>query len=354
MKWTNEKIDSLKRHILAGLSRNDISHAMGLNFNQVSDAIARFDLKIAHEQYRKIDIPSAINKVISVIKEIDIEKLPSIKMPKVDKGSGDEEEAILMLSDWQLGHKTISFNLDVAKKRVEKLIIGVFKIIALHRNSYPINKINIFLEGDNIQSEDTQWKVDLSELEMILIDQIFKGAVPLLSWVIDECAKNFEEVNVWCVRGNHGRGVKGSSEKSNFDDIIYFVLQERFSNNTRIKFHIAREFYQVAMIKGHSFLMAHGDQVRGGSYGIPLYALLQRMLRWGTSMPIKWEYLCVGHWHTFGNVEQNGQELFVNGTLVSDDEFVRKTYGWNSSTSQILVGVHHSRGVTWRYKLNLL
>jgi hypothetical protein len=183
--------------------------------------------------------------------------------------------------------------------------------------------------------------------------QVYGGAVPMLIWAIGELARFFEEVYVYPVRGNHGKGEKWNSNQANWDDVVYHTLAIKFSENTRIKFILTDQYYQIVDILGTKFLIVHGDQVRGGSYGIPLYALLTRMLRWGTSFEEKWDVLSVAHWHCYSHLEQNGQELIVNGTLVSDDEFVRRTYGWNSSTLQVMFGVHPRKGITWEYRIKL-
>jgi hypothetical protein len=297
--------------------------------------------------------PEIITEVLSQLDNKKAKPFKPIHQLKIKHVVGDEEVAVLKLSDWQLGHKTISFNYEVAEKRVHFLAEKVLKIISLHRKAYPIKKLHIWLEGDFIQN-DKFYFVDQAELESVLIDQIYEHAVPLLGWFISEMAKNFNQVIVSCVRGNHGRGERGSSEKNNWDDVIYRTLQYKFENCPNVTIDVAREFYKLVKIFKWNYLIVHGDQVKGGSYGIPLYALLQRMLRWATSMPFHWDVLSVAHWHCFGHIEQNHQELFVNGTLVSDDEFVRKNYGWDSSTSQILFGVHKHRKVTWTYKVNLL
>jgi len=318
-------------------------------------------LNLRAKEKKENKMTTKIMEVSDYVQEV-LEQLPNYIKPlspvrmynvRQGKGKGDEEQVVQLLSDWQLGHKTVSFNSEVAKQRVQKLLSGTMKIVDLHRSVYPINTINLFLLGDFIQNEKVGYLVDLSELENILIDQVFQQAVPLLINYISNISEYFQRVNVYCVRGNHGRGEKGSSEKTNWDDVIYRTLEIRFQNDERVHFEIAREFYQIVKIWNWKFLLAHGDQVRGGSYGIPLYALLQRMLRWATSMPFRWDALCVGHWHNFAYLEQNQQFLIVNGTLVSDDEYIRKSYGWNASTSQTLFSVHPKQGITWLYRINL-
>jgi len=302
---------------------------------------------------KKISVDEFVGSVLEKIEDTGISVLKPVKAKRIKQGGGDEEEVIQVLSDWQLGHKTISFNYKIAQERIQQLLKATVNISNLHRRAYPLKKIHIFLLGDFVQSEKVGYLVDLSELESILIDQVYGHAVPLLADYLKEISRHFEQVNVYCVRGNHGRGEKGSSEKTNWDDVIYHTLKIKFSENDRININVAKEFYQIVDILGWKFLLAHGDQVRGGSYGIPLYALLQRMLRWATSMPFKWDFLVVGHWHNFAYLCQNNQYLIVNGTLVSDDEYVRKSYGWNASTSQILCSVHKKQGLTWTYNLKL-
>jgi len=300
----------------------------------------------------KSSIQNYAETILKKANQRTIKKMTKIPFPEISTLVGEEEELTVILSDWQLGHKTRSFNLGVAKTRVEELCHSIATITEIQRKDHPVKNINVFLEGDFVQNEAVGYLVDLSELEAILIDQVFGYAVPYLAQTIEFLGKNFENVNVWSCRGNHGRGDRQNSEKTNWDDVIYRSLDLMFKNTKRIKFNLTQDFYNIATIMGWNYLLAHGDQVRGGSYGIPLYALLQRMLRWATSLPEKWDVLCCGHWHNFAYLEQNNQFLIVNGTLVSDDDYVRKQYGWNCSTSQVIFGVHKNRPITSLYRID--
>lgn len=324
------------------------------NKNTDTNFLKRFVKEVWKMGNQRVNQREWLEDILSKISTKEIRALPEITMsPLKQREKGDEEEVVLLLSDWQLGCKTISFNSDIAKKRINAILKGVLKIVNLHRKAYPVKKINLFILGDMIQNEKVGYLIDLSELERILIEQVFDIAVPMLLTIITTLTKYFEEVKVYCVRGNHGRGEIGSSEKTNWDDVIYKVVSLSLRENRRVKFKIAREFYQIVDVLDNKFLLIHGDQVRGGSYNIPLYALLQRMLRWETSMPEKWDVICCGHWHHFAEVEQNKKRLICNGTLVSDDEYSRKNWGWSPSTGQKLFGVHPRKGVTWSYHIEV-
>lgn len=332
--------------------------AMALNLPNIisNKQCKRNDYKkeVAAMKKKQVTFDTGIKAILENVNDKNVAILPPVKVKIIGNGRGDEEEVVMLLSDWQLGHKTDTFNFEVAKQRVHKIVTAAIKIVNIYRKAYPIRKIHLFCLGDFIQSDKVGYLVDQSELEGITMTQVFGQAVPLLSWTIQELLKNFDDVYVHCTRGNHGRGEKGTSDMNNWDDVIYKVVETKFSENERVHFTIAEKFYQIVNVRGTKFLLTHGDQVKGGSYGIPLYALLARMLRWATSIPEHWDVLCVGHWHCFGDVDQNSQELIVNGTLVSDDEYVRKAFGWNGSTKQVFFSVHDKQGITWLRKLNPL
>ncbi|NMB92266.1 MAG: hypothetical protein GYA31_01395 [Parcubacteria group bacterium] len=357
-KWTPEEEMKLRELVKTNLTAQQIGHILKRSTNAVRRKIRRLKLKAAHKGLLDIKptFSEAVEEIIKKIRLVPLETMETIKAPEIPAGAGDEEQAILHLTDIHVGRKTDTFNALIAKIRMVYLINKTLKIVSLHRIAGPIKVLNVFITGDIINSEDVGYRVDLSELEMILRDQVFgkQGAVALLTWVLKVFLENFEQVNVYCVRGNHGRGPKGTSERTNWDDVVYYTLQVKFEDNPRIKFNIADSFYQIVKIYNKKFLLAHGDQIRGGTYGIPLYGLLQRMLRWATSMPEMWDYFFCGHWHVVSEIEQNNQVLYVGGTFVSDDEYTLRQYGWNACTKQVLLFIHPRQGISARYKINLL
>ena len=110
----------------------------------------------------------------------------------------------------------------------------------------------------------------------------------------------------------------------------------------------------IVKIYNKKFLVVHGDQIRGGTYGLPLYGLLQRMLRWATSMSEHWDYLVCGHWHIIAEMEQNDQTLFVGGTFISDDDYTLRQYGWNACPKQWFLLIHPRQGISVRRTINLI
>jgi len=357
-KWSPEEEAKLRELVKTNLTATEIAHILKRSTTAIRRKAKRLKVKMNQKKTNELKptFSDVVEQILKRIKTIPMEIMEVIKAPEISAGTGDEEQAILHLTDIHIGRKTDTFNSLVARIRMVFLVKAVLKIVALHRVAGPIKVLNVFLTGDNINSEDSGYRVDLSEIEMIMRDQIYgkNGIVALLTWMFKVFLVNFEEIHVYCVRGNHGRGPKGSSEKTNWDDVVYYTLQVKFEDNPRIQFNIADSFYQIIQIYNKKFLLAHGDQIRGGTYGIPLYGLLQRMLRWATSMPESWDYFFCGHWHVVAEIEQNNQTLYVGGTFVSDDDYTLRQYGWNACTKQVLVLIHPRQGITARYKINLL
>jgi len=297
----------------------------------------------------------AMEIIHDLVKNGAIEASPLANMPKynIKQGIGDEEEMVLLFSDLQVGHKSPSTNLHILEKRMEALTQAVIKILTLQRHSIVIKKLNIFALGDMIQSEDIMTKVDLDSLEMVLMDQIFKGAIPMTEKLLLSLLPLFPDgIDVWCVPGNHGAISKMSAPTTNWDTIIFKILQAKTENYKSIRWHIEETlFYQQVKIQGHTFMLSHGDCIPR-YLNIPIYGVTQRAMRWQGSIG-EFEYMCLGHFHTPLRMDWNNTEIIINGCFMSEDQWVLKVIGMSTQPSQICFGTHPRKGISWFYKLKL-
>jgi hypothetical protein len=284
------------------------------------------------------------------VKAMEKFELPKIK---IKQGKGDEEEAVLLFSDLQIGHKSPSSNLTIVQYRMEDLARAVIKIVTLQRNSFPIKKLNIFMLGDMIQSEDITSKVDLDALEMVLMDQIFDGAVPLTEKFLLTILPYFPAgIDLWCVAGNHGSVTKLNAPSTNWDTLIYKILEAKTQNYKNIRWHIEEKlFYQMVPVMGKKFILAHGDCIPR-YLNIPIYGVTQRAMRWQGSIG-DFDYMCLGHFHTPLRMDWNNTEIIINGCFISEDQWVLKVIGMTTSPAQIMFGCHPRKGISWYYKLKL-
>lgn len=293
------------------------------------------------------------DRLVKAIGELNlkvVKEIPKPNFPTKENGA-DEEEFVLLLSDFQIGMRTKSYNFSIFKKRFKTLENNIIKVLNLHRRSHPVRKLNIFLMGDLVQNENILRFVDLDELEGVVKKQLFEIAIPSLTELLTSMLSAFESIEVWCVHGNHGNMGRLHSKQTNLDDVAYIFLKQIFRENKRIKFNLTDHFFNMATIKGWKFLLVHGDTIPM-HLTLPWYGITTRVMRWQNSIG-NFSYVCMGHFHSASMLDWNGKTIFVNGTFLTDDEWTLKKLGLNSSLCQLLLGVHEKNGVSFVRKIFL-
>ncbi len=302
---------------------------------------------------RTEDMLKEINRLL----DKGVQAIPSYKYEKIDfpAAQGDEETVVLVISDLQIGHRTPTTTMRIIANRADRLTRRFLKIVSLHRKAHPIKRCVVFLLGDLIQSEEIGFKVSLDEMEAVLMDQIFEGAIPILERMLLTLMPHFPDgIDVYTVSGNHGKIDRFHSESTNFDTIIYRFLKGRLRQQKGIKFYIeAAKFYQKVKIYRKVFLLVHGDQIPM-YMNLPWYGITTRAMRWKGSLEgVPFHYLVMGHFHVASSINWNDMRILVNGCFVSDDQWVLKKIGMSSSTVQLTFGVHPRQGITWMYQIKL-
>ena len=287
---------------------------------------------------------------------------PAVKKPvifKIKKGKHQEEIALLKFSDSHVGKKTVTYNPRVFIERLENLKKAIMKIITPLRTIREIKKLVIVFEGDIIDAESIYPGQAVDGISETILTQIFGTTVPELHNFLLFCLDNFEEVECHCVKGNHGKlnAAKWSSSKStNWDLVVYKVLEAVTKNQDRLKWNIIENDWKVIFkIFNHGFLACHGDMIK--SYmNLPFYGMIRQATRWQSAYSSKiWiEHFLFAHFHSaVAGIRFNQVNIYVNGPFVTDDEFAEEKLGVTSVPEQVLLGVHPKYGVTWRYILRL-
>ena len=287
------------------------------------------------------------------------EKEPVINLPKVKLNifkykkskRGDEEEAILHISDGHAGKITSSFNDEIYRLRMDNLFDGAMTIISLHRNIYPIRKLHILMTGDNVQGENQFQGSKIGEVSMGARDQTIKIAYPAMVKLIGSLAQEFEKIEIECVSGNHGHD-RLAPETSTEDLRLYDLLKVYFEGYKNIKINVYERFSAVVDINGFRSFVFHGDGIKSTG-GVPFFALDKKLKSWYMQYG-GFQYAFGGHFHKRHTDEISSKlEYFMCGSLVSDDDWAINKLGISSNPSQGLYGIHPRRGVTWRYAVQV-
>ena len=323
-------------------------------------------LRAESSKYRRIirqyeNEDDLTDKIVSVVRD-SIVSIPPIEIPELQiyEVSQQEEVAVLLFSDVHIGKQTTSYNHRVFIKRLEVLKKSMMSIVQAHRSIRPIKKLVIVMNGDIIDAESIYPAQAIDHISAKIIDQIFTIGLPKLTEFLLFCLANFEEVEVYCQKGNHGKlnASKWSSSKStNWDFVMYKSLEAATSGQPRIKWDInTRDWKSMFRIQGHGFLACHGDMIRM-YYSLPDYGMSRQALRWANAYrgKINLTHFLYSHFHSINTGKRfNNIVYYCNGSFVTDDPFAEENIGVASVPEQLFFFVHKKHGVTGRYPISLI
>lgn len=269
-----------------------------------------------------------------------------IKDFKIGKVTRDLEDIGIVFADWHLDKITETYNITIAKQRVEYLLDSVMDIINLHR---PIKRAFVFETGDMVQGENPFQGSKVGECSASAEDQIHEHAIPMQGRFLTSLAGGVESVHVFGVRGNHGKYSKEANPKTNWDSLFYKSLAMSLQNQPNISV-TPGGWYQLINIMGWRFFLAHFDQVVS-QQGVPLIALRRKLNEWYAAFG-GFHYAYGGHWHSGGHDQVNSMASFdICPPLVTGDDWALEKVGRVSKPIQLCFGIHPKYGRTWEYKL---
>jgi hypothetical protein len=273
-------------------------------------------------------------------------RVPPVPTPKIDKRKKDGEVAVLLLADWQVGKVTPTYNSEVAADRVKKLAEKVEKLVAIQREDHPVREAYVFLLGDFVEGDGNIFPGQSYLVDSSLYSQIFSTA-EMLAGLIRKLAANFEKVHVVGVIGNHGRlGRYGeSAPESNADAIAYRTAAMLVRDEKRITWKETytkgeRHWHEYVEVLGRKWLLFHGDQLKGGSFGFPWYSLAKRLGGWSLALDGgKPDYAAFGHWHTPVRVVAADGRItaFGAGSIESSNTYAQEWVAASGEPAQWLI-----------------
>lgn len=284
-----------------------------------------------------------------------------VVVPPRDKRKDDPETALVVVSDWQLGKKTPTYSTEVCAKRVQKQAQVVRRLTEIQRADRPIKRAVVTLLGDLVEGEmifpGQEHRIDASLFRQVMLD-----GPEILGSFLRDLLGTFDEVSVEEVIGNHGalggRGRKNYHPESNADAMLYEATRKMLGKEPRLKWagnYVPgeRAWHRILTIGQHNFFLFHGDQMRGGGFaGLPYYGFARAINNWGGGV-IKepFRYAIAGHWHQLASMPINDRILWINGSLESDNEWLREELKAQAPPGQWLLFVHDRRGVTVEHRI---
>lgn len=393
--WTKEELNKLIQMKASGKTNKEIAKKLGrseqsiskkyreTNWSELNDEISqevesdevltddelfketlinKSMAKVENDKYKKIMMADIIaDKMVKAVKALPEVKKTSFSKSVVGKKK-DEEQMALMLSDLHIGAEysksetggIAEYSVQIARQRMKNLKHALVDIHELHSKLYDIKTLNIFSLGDLVagMNQVGAWSATGISNAYPIVDQTIISVQ-----VIQDCIYNwcqiFDNINVYCCYGNHGRVSKSGEQKNhcNWDYVAHKMLQARFKGNKKVKFSIPQTWYQRVEIEGHSFLMTHGDFVRGAG-GSPVNGLRTFQQKMTGILGKPSNYVCCGHFHNTAQLRTNSGTALVNGSVCGSDIY-SLSMQLHSPASQTLFGISKKRGMTYKYNLDL-
>jgi hypothetical protein len=189
------------------------------------------------------------------------------------------------------------------------------------------------------------------------VDSLLEGQVLLGRFLLD-IARNFDEVEVYGVVGNHGRLSKNKKYKkryANFDYVLYNQLAMMLAAQENIKFSFPKSFFDIVEIEGHSYLILHGDDIRSWNQ-IPWYGIDRAIRRFREILLAgdrDFESVILAHFHNDAEMEMPRGEKVINGSAIGTTDFSLGSLFTGNRPHQRIFSVHKKHGSTWRYPIRL-
>lgn len=284
--------------------------------------------------------------------------------PVLDKSTKVAEVCVPLVSDLQLAKKTIDYNTSVAEERMYAYAKKIVNLAEVQRSDHPVPKCHVMCLGDQIEGIDVfpgqAWLVDAGLYRQICVDgpRIFTGFFRYL-------LEHFEIVEVDWVIGNHGRiGRKGVFDpEANGDRMLGQFVKTAMSNEPRFIMRVPdghgdRNWYTIAQEGSWKAFLFHGDQIRGHS-GVPWYGFAKSISGWASGgLPYpdnEFKTALCGHFHQACRIPINTKEVYINGSLESQNQYASEQLKSMADPQQWTLFVSPEKGrVTASYLVDLI
>lgn len=274
-----------------------------------------------------------------------------IKPGPKDKRRNKPEVALIHATDWQYGKRTSDYSMAICEQRIERLVEKSMHLTELQRSHHPVRRCTLLLGGDMVEGL-TVFPGQAWEVEAHLFEQLF-GVARLEERMVRTLAAYFEQVDVICEYGNHGRiGRRGDVPGSdNIDAMSYRIAMDRCVDLKNVRWQMSSAFYQIAHIGNYHPLLFHGDEIKSFGGNTPAFGILRKVNQWATGVIEPFTDAYFGHFHTPMTVTlANGWRAFGTGSPESENGYAKEFVAAKGRPSQRLHFVDPERGhVTAEY-----
>lgn len=304
-----------------------------------------------------------VDGVVRVLKDnpSHVHRLAPMQTKKKHSGV---HEMVLLLSDAHFSEVVdprvamgLSYNEDIAKRRIERVRDVAIRYKQLRETSYPIRKLTVAVLGDML-SGDIHEELEINNQNPLPV------ALVTLAYYLHDMAitlqKEFGDVEFVFVPGNHPRTTKKMRFKqrttTNWEYVLGHFVKALAGDSYKVQ--VPLSIVPIIEVFKWRIGLHHGDSIKSNSFaGIPFYGMKQRreavqaLLRHLGQPQV--DYLCFGHFHQPTVLEGTDATIIINGALKGGDEYSIGNYFSSNDPVQYLLTFHEKHGLTDYSRINL-
>ena len=272
-------------------------------------------------------------------------RAPAVVAPEKDRRRRDAEVALVHATDWQLGKQTSGYDIGICAERVLRFADRVCTLTDLQRSHHPVRRAVVMFGGDMVEGISI-FPGQAYEVEAHLFEQLFTCA-GLLEQFVRRLLLSFDEVEVVCEYGNHGRlGRKGDMPAGdNIDRMAYRIAGDRFDLEDRVSWRTTGDWYQIVEVGAYRALLVHGDEIKSFGGNTPAFGILRKANAWATGVVEPFHDVYMGHFHTpMALTKANGGQVYVTGSPESENVYAAEFVAAKGKPSQRLHFVDPDKG----------
>ena len=331
-----------------------------------TDCLAIGKIAVSRKEVEQVKLEDRLVQSVQAYLAKHPAKTARLSPSKVKKTHATPHEMVLLLSDFHYPEVVdpevamgLSYNGDVCVRRLERTRDVVLRYKQLRESSYPIKKLTVAMLGDMISG-------DIHDELAITNEMPTPVALVKLAYYLHDMftafAKEFEDVEVVCIPGNHPRTTQKPRYKqkttTNFEYILGHFLGALALSGGGYRVQAPKDMVYVHRVFDWRLGLTHGDGVKSNSWGgVPFYGIRQRrdavqaLLRHLGQPGL--DYLAMGHFHQPTVLEGTDCTVIMNGAGKGGDEYSIGTRLASQDPVQFLLTFHEKHGLTDYSRINL-
>ena len=205
-------------------------------------------------------------------------------------------------------------------KYIEYVYRWAEKVVQFKREdmkSHGLNKLVIHRLGDWLEGEAI-YPGQAFHIDQPIVQCITQTILPHEREVMRMLAAEFEEIEQFCVIGNHGRaGKKGDHHPlTSFEMMLYLMHQMMMADQPNVKTFISQSLSMLVQHGKYVFCLDHGGHLKS-NYSVPYYHMDRTFKAIQTLYGMKIDLYLVGHKHTPSNLADH---VMMNGSMMGGSD----------------------------------